>query len=85
MGKLLKDSGDPFGKDGRWVLTNGPDIAPLKGKIFKNRPFTTQQTMPVVIEGGHVEWKAPGTAKADSDVWTRIHTGVPTFINGNAN
>ena len=47
--KLLKDSGDPFGKDGRWVLTNGPDIAPLKGKIFKNQPFTAQQTVPTGV------------------------------------
>ena len=31
--------------------------------------------MPTVIEGGEVSWKAPGTAKVDSDVWTRIHTG----------
>lgn len=75
LGKLLKDSGDPFGKDGRWVLTNGPDIAPLKGKIFKNRPFTAKQTMPTVIEGGEVSWLAPGTAKKDTDTWTRIHTG----------
>jgi hypothetical protein len=33
LGKLLQDSGGAiFGKDGRWVLTNGPDIAPLKRK-----------------------------------------------------
>ena len=75
LGKLVKESGDPFGKDGRWVLTNGPDIAPLKGRIFKNRPFTAKQTMPTVIEGGEVSWLAPGTAKKDSDTWTRIHTG----------
>ena len=81
LGRLLKDSGDPFGKDGRWVLTNGPDIAPLKGKIFKNRPFTAEQTMPVVIEGGTVEWKAPGTGKLDSDVWTRIHTGYDGYAD----
>jgi hypothetical protein len=75
LGKLLKDTGDPFGKDGRWVLTNGPDIAPLKAKIFSNRPFTTSQTMPKIIEGGEVSWKAPGTAQVDTDIWTRIHTG----------
>ena len=75
LGKLLKDTGDPFGKDGRWVLTNGPDIAPLKAKIFSNRPFTASQTMPKIIEGGEVSWKAPGTAQVDSDTWARIHTG----------
>jgi hypothetical protein len=75
LGKLLKDSGNPFGDDGRWVLTNGPDIAPLKGRIFKNRPFTTDQLIPAVIEGGAVSWKAPGTGQIDTDLWTRIHTG----------
>jgi hypothetical protein len=50
LGKLLKDSGDPFGKDGRWVLTNGPDIAPLKAKIFKNRPFIADQSCHVLLK-----------------------------------
>ena len=75
LGKLVKADGDPFGADGRWVLTNGPDIAPLTGKIFANRPFTKKQTMPAVIEGGSVSWNAPGTGKTDTDTWTRIHTG----------
>jgi hypothetical protein len=75
LGKLLKADGDPFGKDGRWVLTNGPDIAPLKGKIYQNRPFTSSQTMPIVVEGGEVSWAAPGTGKVDSAKWSRIHTG----------
>jgi hypothetical protein len=72
---LLAAEGDPFGSDGRWVLTNGPDIAPLKHKIYKNRPFTAAQTMPTIIEGGEVQWAAPGTAKLDSSRWSRIHTG----------
>lgn len=37
--------------------------------------------MPIVIEGGDVEWKAPGTAKVDSDVWTRIHTGYDGYVD----
>jgi len=73
--KVLKSIGNPFGPDGRWVLTNGPDIAPLKAKIFKNRPFIVDQKLPDVMEGGEVSWKAPGTGKIDADVWTRIHTG----------
>lgn len=72
---LLAAEGDPFGSEGRWVLTNGPDIAPLKDKIYKNRPFTEAQKMPVVMEGGSLEWAAPGTAKIDSSRWSRIHTG----------
>ena len=79
--KLLIASGDPFGKDGRWVLTNGPDIAPLKNKLFKNRPFISKQSMPEVIESGEVTWFAPGTGAKDSDNWIRIHTGHDGFAD----
>ena len=65
LGLLLEAEGDPFKKDGRWVLTNGPDIAPLKTRIFKNRPFTLDQKMPEIKEGGEIEWAAPGTGKLD--------------------
>lgn len=75
LDKILESSGNPFGKDGRWVLTNGPDIAPLKAKLFANRPFAIDQEMPKIIEGGEVSWKAPGTSELNSDFWKRIHTG----------
>lgn len=57
------------------MLTNGPDIAPLKAKLFQKRVFEIAQVMPEILEGGAVSWKAPGTAQLDSDVWARIHTG----------
>lgn len=47
----------------------------MKAKIYKNRPFIDAQSMPTVIEGGPVAWRAPGTGSVDSDYWTRIHTG----------
>jgi hypothetical protein len=31
--------------------------------------------MPEIMEGGSVEWAAPGTGKIDSSTWRRIHTG----------
>ncbi len=75
LGKLLEASGDPFGENGRWVLTNGPDIAPLKGRIYQQRPFIKDQVIPKVIEGGPVEWRTPGTGEVVKDSWVRIHTG----------
>lgn len=81
LSALLQESGDPFGKDGRWVLTNGPDIAPLKAKIFQRRPFESNQVAPQILEGGPVSWKAPGTAQIDSDIWTRIHTGHDGYVD----
>ena len=81
LGELLEDSGDPFGKDGRWVLTNGPDIAPLKCKIFKRRPFRTDQTMPEISEGTSVQWKMPGTGEVHTSTWRRIHTGYDGYAD----
>ena len=62
---VLKSKGDPFGKDGRWVLTNGPDIAPLKEKIYKKRPFHPDQVMPEICEGGNLAWISPGNHGTD--------------------
>ena len=39
LDQVLASTGNPFGKDGRWVLTNGPDIAELKAKLFQKRKF----------------------------------------------
>ena len=73
--KLLESDGNPFGKNGRWVLTNGPDIAPLKARIFQNLPFSKHQELPEVVEGGVINWNAPGGKTRDSSHWRRIHTG----------
>ncbi|MEJ6761338.1 MAG: hypothetical protein QNK54_05015 [Candidatus Planktophila sp.] len=79
--KLLLPIGNPFEKNGRWVLTNGPDIAPLKAEIFKLRPFVSNQSMPVVVEGGQVSWQAPGDTGHDSDTWKRVHTGTDGYVD----
>lgn len=79
--KLLSATGDPFGPEGRWVLTNGPDIAPLKERIFANRPFTTEQIMPSIIEGGSVNWREPGTGKVHEGKWSRVHTGDDGYVD----
>lgn len=78
---LLDSKGDPFGRDGRWVLTNGPDIAPLKEKIFKRRPFHSKQDMPELIETGVVRWIAPGNSGTDEGVWKRVHTGDDGYVD----
>ncbi|MGA0062081.1 MAG: hypothetical protein ACO3H0_03535 [Candidatus Planktophila sp.] len=81
LDRLLTASGDPFGPNGRWVLTNGPDIAPLKERIFAKRPFTTEQKMPVIIEGGAVNWCEPGTGRVQEGKWSRIHTGDDGYVD----
>lgn len=81
LDNLLVSTGDPFGAKGRWVLTNGPDIAPLKERIYANRPFTTDQTMPSIIEGGQVSWREPGSGRFHEGKWNRIHTGDDGYVD----
>lgn len=78
---LLSSVGDPFAENGRWVLTNGPDIAPLKEKIYKKRPFHADQVMPEVIEGGKVSWISPGNHGTDQGEWKRVHTGDDGYVD----
>jgi hypothetical protein len=78
---LLKAHGDPFGKDGRWVLTNGPDIAPLKEKIYQRRPFHSVQKISDIVEFGPMTWIAPGGRKTDQGDWKRIHTGDDGYVD----
>ena len=72
---VLTPDGSPWGPDGRWVLTNGPDVAPLKTRLYDKRPLPTQQRLPAVVEGGPVEWLAPGGERTDRGTWARVHTG----------
>ncbi len=78
---VLESQGDPFGKDGRWVLTNGPDIAPLKERIYKKRPFHPHQVMPEICEGGNLAWISPGNHGTDHGEWKRVHTGVDGYVD----
>lgn len=72
---VLTAEGSPWGDDGRWVLTNGPDVAPLKARLHRKRPLVTQQKLPDVVENGPVAWVAPGEEHTDTGTWRRIHTG----------
>ena len=58
LDQVLASTGNPFGKDGRWVLTNGPDIAELKAKLFQKRKFVVEQSLPTVIESGKISPKS---------------------------
>jgi hypothetical protein len=62
----LAASGSPWGADGRWVLTNGPDVTPLKRRLYRSRPLPTDLAVPEVLEG--------------SD-FRRIHTGMDGLVD----
>ncbi len=75
MAATLDANGSPWADDGRWVLTNGPDVAGLKARLFAKRGFVASQTVPPILEGGKVDWIAPGDRGSDSDIWRRVHVG----------
>jgi hypothetical protein len=65
LDEVLASDGDPWGPHGRWVLTNGPDVAPLKRRLFARQPWT-DRTLPPLVEGAF---------------WTRRHVGPDGFVD----
>ncbi len=81
LGELLAADGSPWGADGRWVLTNGPDVAPLKQRLASRRPLVTDQPRPEPVEGGSISWVAPGRVRTDTGTWSRMHTGADGLLD----
>lgn len=85
---VLDATGSPWGppgdRTGRWVLTNGPDVAPLKSVLYERRPLVTDQPLPAVTEGGPMSWQSPfprDGGAADTGTFTRVHTGWDGFVD----
>ncbi len=78
---VLEADGSPWGPEGRWVLTNGPDVAPLKRRLYERRPLVVDQTLPEVVEGGELTWRAPGGSRVDTGLWTRARTGMDGLVD----
>ena len=78
---VLSADGDPWGDQGRWVLTNGPDVAPLKQRLYARRPLAVDQQLPDVVEGGAFTWVAPGKEHVDAGSWFRVHTGDDGLVD----
>ncbi len=74
LSALIEESGEPWGPNGRWTLTQGPEVAPLKERLHACRPLVIDQALPQIVEGGPVSWIAPGADRTDSGIWTRVHT-----------
>jgi hypothetical protein len=74
LGELLDADGSPWGERGRWTLTQGPEVAPLKGRIYERRPLVLDQPLPEITEGGALTWTAPGGDRTDKGTWRRVHT-----------
>ena len=81
LASLLRADGPPWGDDGRWVLSQGPEVAPLKGRLYERRPLVTSQALPAVAEGGPVSWIAPGGSAADTGTWRRVRTQADGLVD----
>lgn len=79
---ILEACGEPWGPAGRWVLTNGPDVAPLKRRLFDRNPLRVDQTPPALVEGGPVRWRTTGGPR--SGTWSRRHVAPDGFVDWSA-
>ncbi len=78
LAEVLSGSGSPWGDDGRWTLTNGPDVAPLKQRLYERHPLVTGQDLPELVAGNEVRWHSPfgGTDRAVLQRWRCEEDGL---------
>lgn len=81
LATLLDAEGSPWGSRGRWTLTQGPEVAPLKGRLYDGRPLQLDQPLPDLSEGGPVSWLAPGGMRRDHGAWRRVRTGADGLVD----
>lgn len=83
LGDILDATGTPWdqpGKPGRWVLTNGPDVSPLKERLFAARPLAGEPPAGKVMEGAAVTYTGP-RGEVHNGTWQRVHTGDDGLVD----
>jgi hypothetical protein len=83
LAQHLDAEGSPWGDGGRWVLTNGPDVTPLKQALYRSRPLRPHGPPEPVTEGGLVTYIGP-TGLAHSGTWQRVHTAADGLVDWSA-
>ncbi|MFG3690321.1 hypothetical protein [Micromonospora sp. NPDC047740] len=83
LDRHLDAAGSPWGKDGRWVLTNGPDVTTLKQQLYRARPLRRDAPLEPVTEGGQVSYVGP-TGIAHQGTWQRVHTAPDGMVDWSA-
>lgn len=81
LGEFLSPDGEPWG-EGRWVLTQGPDVGKLKERLYLSHPINTSQDLPEPVEGGHIRWVADGSTF--DGTWRRTRTGNDGLLDWSA-
>lgn len=80
LAELFADAGDPWGA-GRWVLTNGPDVAPTKVALHARHPLDrTCPDLAAVTEAGPMQRVTHDGAVREGS-WQRRHTGRDGLVD----
>ncbi|MBO8191518.1 hypothetical protein ITI46_07410 [Streptomyces oryzae] len=80
LGKHLAAEGDPWGEQGRWRLTNGPDVTPLKEELHRHRPLRRDPVATPPVEGGPVRCTGPDGTE-HTGTWRRVHTPADGLVD----
>lgn len=81
-GRVRFSDGRPASDDGRWVLTNGPDVAPVKERMLVEHAVDVTQPLPPIDEGGAISWDAFDATHTGA--WRRVRTGWDGFVDWSA-
>ena len=81
LAELLDPHGSPWGPGGRWVLTNGPDVAELKERLYALHGLVTDQPLPAIAEGGPISWTGVPGGTVLSGTWSRYRTGEDGLVD----
>jgi hypothetical protein len=86
LGEIVTADGDPWDADGRlgrWRLTQGPDVAPVKDLLYARYPMPTP-ALPSssTSEGAQLQWPAPfpGQPSPLEGAWARHHTAADGVV-----
>ncbi|WP_164233706.1 hypothetical protein [Microbacterium hydrocarbonoxydans] len=91
---FLVATGDPWGEerrfsdglpsasDGRWVLTQGPDVGPFKERLLAAHRTDDGQELPEISEGAAIGWTAFG--ERFEGAWRRVRTGWDGYADWSA-
>lgn len=80
LAEFLPSQGDPW--DGRWVLTNGPDVGLLKERLAQAHPLNLSVPVDEPVEGGSLRWSFEGSTFEAS--WRRVRTGSDGLLDWSA-
>ena len=80
LDRQVDADGPPWGEHGRWVLTNGPDVTPLKRALYRSRPLRRDPPPEPVTEGGPVSYLGP-TGLRHHGTWRRVHTAADGLVD----